>query len=200
MKITNVEAWVVEPDLGGLSDYKGEWQWTFVTIETDEGITGWGESSSTPRNGSLLTGAGVRAVREALIGEDPADIERLWHKLFRRYTYMGSRGFPTTIISGIDIALWDIKGKATGRPVYDLLGGKMRDEIRMYANAWFGGCSTPEDYAAAAKKVVAEGHDAMKMDPFRRFTRCIKTAKYRQPVKTSVATLQPPYVKLSAPT
>ena len=166
MKITNVEAWVVEPDLGGLSDYKGEWQWTFVTIETDEGIAGWGESSSTPRNGSLLTGTGVRAVREALIGEDPADIERLWHKLFRRYTYMGSRGFPTTIISGIDIALWDIKGKATGRPVYDLLGGKMRDDIRMYANAWFGGCSTPEDYAAAAKKVVAEGHDAMKMDPF----------------------------------
>jgi galactonate dehydratase len=166
MKITNVEAWVVEPDLGGLSDYQGEWQWTFVTIETDEGITGWGESSSTPRHGSLLTGAGVRAVREALIGEDPADIERLWHKLFRRYTYMGSRGFPTTIISGIDIALWDIKGKATGRPVYDLLGGKMRDNIRMYANAWFGNCSTPNDYAAAAKRTVAEGHDAMKMDPF----------------------------------
>jgi galactonate dehydratase len=166
MKITNVEAWVVVPDLGGPSDIYGEWQWTFVTIETDEGITGWGESSSTPRNGSLLTGAGVRAVREALIGEDPADIERLWHKLFRRYTYMGSRGFPTTIISGIDIALWDIKGKATGRPVYDLLGGKMRDDICMYANSWFGGCSTPDEYAAAAKRTVAEGHDAMKMDPF----------------------------------
>jgi len=127
---------------------------------------GWGESSSSPRNGSLLTGAGIRAIKEALIGEDPADIERLWHKLFRRYTYMGSRGFPTTIISGIDIALWDIKGKATGRPVYDLLGGKMRDDIRMYANAWFGGCSTPDDYHEAAKKVVAQGHDAMKMDPF----------------------------------
>jgi len=166
LKITNVEAWVVVPDLGGLSDYAGEWQWTFVTIETDEGITGWGESSSSPRNGSLLTGAGVRAVKEALIGEDPADIERLWHKLFRRYSYMESRGFPTTIISGIDIALWDIKGKATGRPVYDLLGGKMRDDILMYANAWFGGCSTPDDYAAAAKRTVAEGHDAMKMDPF----------------------------------
>ena len=156
MKITNVEAWVVEPDLGGLKDYQGEWQWTFVTIETDEGITGWGESSSSPRNGSLLTGEGVRAVREALIGEDPADIERLWHKLFRRYTYMGSRGFPTTIISGIDIALWDIKGKVAGLPVYDLLGGKMRDDVRMYANAWFGGCSTPDDYAAAAKKVLSK--------------------------------------------
>ena len=171
MKITNVEAWVVVPDLGGLIEHQGtlhvnEWQWTFVTIETDEGITGWGESSSTPRNGSILTGAGVRAVKDALIGEDPADIERLWQKLFRRYTYMGSRGFPTTIISGIDIALWDIKGKATGRPVYDLLGGKMRDDIRMYANAWFSGCSTPEQYHEAAKRTVAEGHDAMKMDPF----------------------------------
>ena len=75
MKITNVEAWVVTPDLGGLKHYQGEWQWTFVTIETDEGITGWGESSSSPRNGSLLTGEGLRAVREALIGEDPADID-----------------------------------------------------------------------------------------------------------------------------
>ncbi len=168
MKITNVEAWVVEPDLGVFIDshFGSEWQWTFVTIETDEGITGWGESSNVPRKTSLLTGAGVRAVKDALIGEDPADIERLWHKLFRRYTYLGSRGFPTTIISGIDIALWDIKGKALGRPVYDLLGGKMRDDIRTYANAWFGGCSTPEQYHAAAKKVVADGHDAVKLDPF----------------------------------
>lgn len=168
MKITNVEAWVVSPNLGTriTDDFGDEWQWTFVTIDTDEGISGWGEASNVPRKGSLLTGAGVRAVKDALIGEDPADIERLWHKLFRRYTYLGSRGFPTTIISGIDIALWDIKGKATGRPVYDLLGGKMREDVRTYANVWFGGCATPEQYHEAAKKVVAAGHDALKMDPF----------------------------------
>jgi galactonate dehydratase len=72
----------------------------------------------------------------------------------------------TTAISGIDIALWDIKGKALGRPIYDLLGGKIRDDVRLYANGWFGGCSTPRQYTAAAKKVVASGHTAMKMDPF----------------------------------
>ena len=172
MKITDVRAYVVVPNLAGGSPGKrddaglAEWQWTFVVVDTDEGISGWGESSNVPRNTSLLTGAGVNAIREALIGEDPADIERLWHKVYRRYTYLGSRGFPTTVLSGVDIALWDIKGKALGRPVYDLLGGKFRDTIRTYANGWFGGCDTPALYAAAAKKVVKAGHDAVKLDPF----------------------------------
>ena len=72
----------------------------------------------------------------------------------------------TTVISGIDIALWDIKGKALGRPVYDLLGGRFRDSITLYANGWFGGCKTPDDFAQAAKRVVAQGYTAMKFDPF----------------------------------
>jgi galactonate dehydratase len=170
MKITDVRAYVVTPpffrehadDPGGL----GEWQWTFVVVDTDEGISGWGESSNVPRNASLLTGAGVLALKDTLVGEDPADIERLWHKLYRRYSYLGARGFPTTVLSGVDIALWDIKGKALGKPVYDLLGGKFRDEIRMYANGWFTDCSTPAQYAAAAKRTVKSGHDALKLDPF----------------------------------
>ncbi|MBI82872.1 MAG: mandelate racemase [Planctomycetaceae bacterium] len=166
MKITDVHAWVVVPDLGPDSTKFPDWQWTFVTIETDEGLSGWGEASSTPRNGSLLTGFGVQQAREALIGEDPADVERLWQKLFRRYTYLGSRGFASTVISGIDIALWDLKGKSLGRPVYDLLGGKMRPDVRLYANGWFGGCSNPAQYAEAAKGVIASGHDALKLDPF----------------------------------
>jgi galactonate dehydratase len=76
------------------------------------------------------------------------------------------------VVSGIDIALWDIKGKATGRPVYDLLGGKVRDSVPLYANGWFAAldgrpaCRTPEDYAAAARRVVARGHLALKLDPF----------------------------------
>ena len=166
MKITDVNAWVVVPDYGSLRDETSEWQWTFVTIDTDEGLQGWGEASSVPRNASLLTGAGIRAVREALVGENPADIERLWHKLFRRYTYLGSRGFPGTIVSGIDIALWDLKGKALDRPIYDLLGGTFRNSVRVYANAWFEGCETAEQFAAAARATVDAGHDALKLDPF----------------------------------
>lgn len=166
MKITNVKAYVVTPDLGLQDGQLSDWQWTFVVIDTDEGISGWGESSNVPRNTSLLVGRGVEAVRDVLIGQDPANIEKLWNNVYRKYNYLGSRGFPTTILSGIDIALWDIKGKATGRPVYDLLGGKVREDIRLYANGWFGGCSTPEEYAAAARRTVDEGHDALKMDPF----------------------------------
>jgi galactonate dehydratase len=160
MKITDIKAYVVNPPLPEYGS-SSEREWTFVQIETDEGITGWGEATNYPGGGSFLTAQAVLMQKEVLVGEDPADIERLW-----RYTYLGARGLPTTAISGIDIALWDIKGKALGKPIYDLLGGKFRDSIRLYANGWFGGCSTPEQYAAAAEKVIASGHDAIKLDPF----------------------------------
>ena len=165
MKITDVKAWVVEPQ-GTFPGSTMERQWTFVRIDTDEGISGWGEATSSPRRGSFLTAQAILAMKEALVGEDPVNIEPLWHRLYRRYTYMGSRGLPTTAISGIDIALWDIRGKALGKPIYDLLGGKFRDEVRLYANGWFAGASTPEDYYEAAKKVAASGHEALKLDPF----------------------------------
>ncbi len=166
MKITDVNAYVVVPDYGLGESVTHGWQWTFVTIDTDEGLQGWGEASNVPRNGSLLTGNGIRAVREALVGEDPRTIEKLWHKLFRRYTYLGSRGFTSAVISGIDIALWDLLGKALGCPVYDLLGGPVRDSVPVYANAWFARCRQPDEFAAAATATVAEGHDAIKFDPF----------------------------------
>ena len=75
MKITDVSAYVVVPDYGDLRDVTGDWQWVFVIVDTDEGLQGWGEASNVPRNTSLLTGAGIRAVREVLVGEDPAAIE-----------------------------------------------------------------------------------------------------------------------------
>ena len=166
MKITGVNAYVVDPDYaaaGGTSNR----QWTFVEIETDEGITGWGEATNYPGGGSFLTAQAVHNCREVLIGEDPADIERLWHRIYRRYSYLGARGLPTSALSGIDIALWDIKGQALGKPVYHLLGGKFRGDIRLYANGWFTGCTTPEQYAQAFKDVVVPaGHEACKLDPF----------------------------------
>ena len=165
LKITDVKAFVVEPGTTAHGSSK-ERQWTFVRVETDEGITGWGEATNYPRGGSFIVANTIRLVRDELVGEDPADIERLWHKVFRSYTYLGARGMVTTAISGIDIALWDIKGKAVGRPVYDLLGGRFRESVQLYANGWFDGCETPEQYAVAAKKVVADGHKVMKLDPF----------------------------------
>ena len=145
----------------------GRWESVFVQVDTDEGITGFGEATNWPCGGSLLGGRALEMASDALVGEDPADIERLWHKLYRRYTYLGSRGLPTALISGVDIALWDIKGKALGRPVWDLLGGKLRDRVRLYANGWFTGCRTPEEYARAAREVMLPaGHTACKLDPF----------------------------------
>lgn len=165
MKITDIQAYVVTPP-GHCYGTPNERQWTFIRIDTDEGISGWGEATNYPGGGSFLTARAVVSMKEVLLGEDPSNIEPLWHRLFRRYTYLGSRGFPTTAISGIDIALWDIKGKTLQRPIYDLLGGKFRDEVPLYANGWFPNCSTPEDYYQAAKRVVAIGHQAMKLDPF----------------------------------
>jgi len=164
LKITDVKAYVVNPGLP--IDVDGGWQYAFVTIHTDEGLTGWGECSNVPRRGSFITANGINEVREVLIGEDPTNIDRLWHKLFRRYTYLGSRGYTTSVISGVDIALWDLKGKTLNRPIYDLLGGKFYDNVRLYANGWFTDCSTPDEYAAAAKKTVEFGHNSLKLDPF----------------------------------
>jgi galactonate dehydratase len=173
MKITGVKAYVVDGfAVAGsqaleISAREGlELSWTFVRIDTDEGITGFGEASNYPGNGSLIVGDAVRRIREFVIGEDPSDINRLWHTLFRKATYLGPRGLPTAVISGIDIALWDIKGKALNRPIYDLIGGRMRAAVPLYANAWFTGCRTPEQYAEAARRVVATGHRVLKLDPF----------------------------------
>ena len=167
MKITDVRAYIVEPLTWTSAGETRPLRWMFVRIHTDEGISGWGEGSSFPHHGSEMIGLAVLAAREVLIGEDPTNIEPLWQKLFRRYTSVGARGVTSSAVSAIDIALWDITGKALNRPVYQLLGGKMRDDVELYANGWFEGCETPDQYAAAARDVVlAAGHTALKLDPF----------------------------------
>jgi galactonate dehydratase len=162
MKIADLEVYVVDPTGEGAAENG----WTFVRVVTDEGVDGWGEATNYPGNGSLIVGDAIRHTAEFVVGLDPSDINRVWHTVFRKAAYLGPRGLPTAVASGIDIALWDIKGKATGRPIYDLLGGKLRDTIRLYANGWFTGCSTPAEYAAAAKRTVEGGHTALKCDPF----------------------------------
>jgi len=105
MKITNIRAYVVDPFSLTGGGRSRPLRWMFVRVDTDEGITGWGEGSSYPNHGSEMIGFGVLAARDALIGEDPTNIEPLWHKLWRRHTSVGARGVTSAVVSAIDIAL-----------------------------------------------------------------------------------------------
>ncbi len=156
MKITNVSTFLVE----GI-----KYNWTLLKIETDSGIYGWGEATNWP--GSPLVEAACQHVGQCLIGEDARRIDYLWTKLYRDMNWLGQAGPLLSAISAVDIALWDIKGKALGVPVYELLGGAYRDRIQLYANYWFiDGEHRAEDYARQAKDVIAQGFQALKFDPF----------------------------------
>jgi len=162
MKITDVRVYPVTPQTDRASSDE-KVGWVFVVLETDEGITGLGECSNWPRKGDILVANTVETIKDSVIGRDPSHIEEIWHELYRNYTYLGSRGLITTVISGIDIALWDIKGKTLGRPIYDLLGGPVRDNILLYTHPKYG---PPELAAESARQLVAEGFTALKTDPF----------------------------------
>src|SRR4051794_19004571 len=111
MKITDVKVYPVAPAGGGLvapgagGGERMTMGWVFVAVETDDGLTGFGECTNWIGMGDVLVTHAVRTVRDALIGQDPGHIEGIWQSLFRRHTYLGSRGLVTTLISGIDIAL-----------------------------------------------------------------------------------------------
>jgi galactonate dehydratase len=168
MKIVDVKVYPVVTEITSarrerVSDTHARVGWVFVEVCTDEGITGYGECSNWPRNGNMLVSKGIETISSALIGRDPSHIEAAWQELFRNYTYLGSRGYITTLISGIDMALWDIKGKALGRPIYDLLGGPVRGSIPLYTHPAYG---DPQAMAESAMEAVKEGYAALKTDPF----------------------------------
>jgi len=135
----------------------------FVEITTDEGITGIGEATGWP--GDLTIDAGVRELKRSLIGQDPMDVERLWRTMYNSTSPWGLGGVILTSISGIDLALWDIRGKALGVPVWQLLGGKCRDKVRVYSHA-SARARTAEGVAQEALEVVSKGYSAVKFDPF----------------------------------
>jgi len=143
--------------ISDITVYKVKPRWIFIKISTDEGIDGWGELISGTKTETVVMGA--KEMGNRLLGRNPFEIERLWQELHRSFF----RGGPIngTIISGIEMALWDIKGKALGVPVYDLLGGAARDRIRVYS--WIGG-DRPSDVAEQAKQRVADGFTAIKMN------------------------------------
>jgi galactonate dehydratase len=163
MKITDVKVYPVVPDTSLAVSSGSQVGWVFVVVETDEGVAGFGECTNWPRRGDILVSRALETVKSSIIGWDPNSIEGIWHELYRNYTYLGSRGLVTTLISGIDIALWDIKGKVLKRPIYDLLGGPLRDSIPLYTHPQYG---TPESTAKSSRRQVEEGYKAIKTDPF----------------------------------
>ncbi len=160
MKITGVRPWLIKSSFS----YWGEY--LFVEVTTDEGISGWGEITSTTKIANRALASILKQVGEQIKGEDASQIERLWHKIFRSFTYMGSRGAACEVTSAIDIALWDIRGKALGLPVYELLGGAVRSEISLYTHPDQSKFTSKEGVIAEIKAIVDSGHTGLKFDPF----------------------------------
>jgi galactonate dehydratase len=146
MKITRFETFFVPP------------RWLFLKMETDEGIVGWGEPVVEGRARTVQTA--VEELSEYLIGKDPLRIEDHWQTMYRSGFYRGGPVFMSAI-AGIDQALWDIKGKFYGAPIYELLGGACRDSVRVYS--WIGG-DRPSDVGQAAKEKAEAGFTAIKMN------------------------------------
>lgn len=154
MKITDVKIYTMDAF---------RTNWAFIKVETDEGLYGWGEASLGTRE-MALEGC-VADLKRMVVGRDATEIEKFMFEVYRDSYWKGG-AVMMSAMSGIEIALWDIAGKALGVPVHRLLGGKVRDRVKMYANAWFVGAREPDEFAAAAKKVKALGIKALKWDPF----------------------------------
>lgn len=156
MKITNVKVWLVE----GV-----KYNWTLLKIYTDTGHTGVGEATNWP--GSPIVYEAAKHVGERIIGLDPMRTDFIWTKLYRDLNWIGPFGASMCAISGVDMALLDLKGKVLNTPCYELLGGAFRKDILLYANYWFtGGGHNESDYATQAKKVKEAGFTGLKFDPF----------------------------------
>ena len=154
MKITNIETYL----------HYSEWRnLIIVKVDTDEGITGVGEA--TLRNHEMAVKSAIDThVAPYTIGESPYIAGKLFDRFFSRDAWRGGSVFLSAI-SGIEIALWDIIAKKAGQPIYNMIGGKHHQRIRTYANGWFRGCKSGDDYVKAARSTVARGFTALKWDP-----------------------------------
>ncbi|MFF3568908.1 mandelate racemase/muconate lactonizing enzyme family protein [Nocardia jiangxiensis] len=137
---------------------------TIVEVHTDEGVTGLGEVRMLNHTDALL-GFLAEATDNHIRGSDPFEVESLVHRMMR-LDYARAGEIAMSALAAVEIACWDIQGKALGVPVYRLLGGAVRDRIKAYANGWYQVERTPEQFAAAARRVTARGYRAMKVDPF----------------------------------
>ena len=154
MKITKIDTYVVAMP----------WKnWLFVEVHTDEGLTGIGEA--TVNAFARTVEAGIRELESIIIGKDPFQPRRIIEGM-RRDLYTDGGQIQGCAAAAIETACFDIMGKALNTPLYNLIGGKYRDRIRTYANGWYRGERTAENFAQCAKEAIAMGYTALKFDPF----------------------------------
>ncbi len=155
MKITAVEPLVLGTSWRNL---------IFIKVKTDDGLLGIGECTLHNREEGIL-GYLPGAVRRHVLGSDPFNVEDLCLRMYRN-EFWRSGPIAMTVLSGIEIACWDIIGKALGQPVWRLLGGRCHEKVKAYANAWYTVERRPEEFAKRVKVVLEKGYRALKVDPF----------------------------------
>ncbi len=164
MKITNVKAIELKlPEISNAAD--GTQDDLIIVVETDEGITGYGEVDTAPGVGKAVVDAYMShgtcyGLREVLIGLDPFDIEQIWELMYRKTNYYGRLGLVMHVMSGIDMALWDILGKAAGKPIHKLLGGSFCKDVRAYASMLMP--DTAAEVRDAVQHYAEQGFTAIK--------------------------------------
>lgn len=171
MKITGIKSWLCDAYRTNLA---------FVKLETDEGIHGYGEVSIGQFEHAIM--GMVKDLEPKIIGRDPNDVEKIWHDA-NRDSYWRGGPVLSSALSGIEMACWDIKGKKLGVPVWQLLGGSCRDRVTCYANAWFVGAKTPEEFGIKAKMAAEAGWKALKWDPFGSLYRDISSTDLEKSVR-----------------
>jgi L-rhamnonate dehydratase len=164
MKITNISAIVLKlPEVSSAAD--GTQDDLIIKVETDEGITGWGEVDTSPYVGKAIVDAYMShgtcyGLRELVVGSDPFDYEQIWNDMWAKTYYYGRTGPVVHVMSGIDMAIWDIMGKATGKPIHKLLGGSYVDKVRPYASALMP--DKIEEVRNAVENYASLGYTAIK--------------------------------------
>ncbi|MFB6136193.1 MAG: mandelate racemase/muconate lactonizing enzyme family protein [Halobacteriaceae archaeon] len=168
MEITDVVVHTLSLEAVEGSRADGTQDACIIEVETDEGITGVGEADSSPAVVEAIVGAPEShdkssGLKEVLVGRDPFDVEVLWNEMFDRTYFYGRKGAAITAMSGVDMALWDVVGKATGRPLYQLLGGKHRESVRAYASTLFPDDPADVDHMRReAEAALEDGFTAVK--------------------------------------
>lgn len=155
MMISDVELYLIP------NPWKG---WVFIRLLTSNGEEGVGEA--THYFGQRAVKSMYKDIRDFVLGNDALEIEKLWYRIFKETGNPSKDSTKISLMSGIEVACWDIIGKHFGAPVYQFFGGLVRDKVKVYANGWYRGIKQFEDWGEKAKDVVRKGYKAMKFDPF----------------------------------